>query len=338
MPAPGETSATNEEKELPQKPGDTTIRKTNVTRPTITVFEPAAEKKNGTAVVICPGGGYNILAFNKEGTEVAQWLNSIGVTGVVLKYRVPTIPSDPKHLRPLQDAQRTVSLVRQSAGSRGLDPAHIGILGFSAGGHLAASLSTNYDRAPIRPATRWIKSLAVPDFTLLVYPAYLVDKENRLAPEIKVNAQTPRAFLVHTEDDGRRRSRPACFITSRCAMPRSRSKCTCIPTVDTATGCARRSLPCRPGPSEPSNGCVRRGCWPRSRSSLCRLWGCSSINASGGRPVAAARLAAAWAVVERVEMRSATLDEFVARVNTRRMSTSPAWNCFSRRSSSPGKV
>ena len=109
-------------------------RLTNVSRPTITVYRPDKDKDTQTAVVICPGGGYSILATNLEGEEVAAWLNSAGVTGIVLKYRVPARKDQPKHLVPLQDAQRAVSLVRSHAQQWGIRPDRIGILGFSAGG------------------------------------------------------------------------------------------------------------------------------------------------------------------------------------------------------------
>src|SRR5205823_2526011 len=127
--------------------GDKPVKRlTNVSKPTTTVFRPAKEKDTGASVVIAPGGGYNILAWDLEGEEVAAWLNSIGVTGIVLKYRVPRRPGDAKDkppVGPLQDAQRALSLVRSKAGDLGLDPKRIGILGFSAGGHLAAATSTN---------------------------------------------------------------------------------------------------------------------------------------------------------------------------------------------------
>ena len=113
---------------------------TNVSRPTITIYRPAKDKDTGTAMLICPGGGYWNLYWQLEGEEVAAWLNSLGVTGIILKYRVPRRPDEPKGepaRRPLQDAQRAVSLVRSKAEEWGIDPQRIGMVGFSAGGHLA---------------------------------------------------------------------------------------------------------------------------------------------------------------------------------------------------------
>src|SRR5262245_34508380 len=120
-----------------EKPG--VLRLTNVSKPTLTVYQPAKEKQNGAAVIVCPGGGYNILAWDLEGTEVAEWLNSIGVTAFVLKYRVPKRENMPNNEGPLMDGQRSVSLVRSKASDLGLDPRRIGMLGFSAGGHLTAA-------------------------------------------------------------------------------------------------------------------------------------------------------------------------------------------------------
>jgi acetyl esterase/lipase len=178
------------------------MRLGNVTKPTITVFKPAPEKDTGAAIVVCPGGGYNILAYNLEGTEVCAWLNSIGVTGVLLKYRVPGRLTE-EYKAPLQDAQRALGLVRFHAKEWNLDTKRIGILGFSAGGHLSAALSTNYQTRTYTAIDDADKENCRPDFTVLVYPAYLTNKElNALAPEIKVDAQTPPAFLVQTEDDG----------------------------------------------------------------------------------------------------------------------------------------
>ncbi|MBS0208299.1 MAG: alpha/beta hydrolase [Planctomycetes bacterium] len=200
---PGEKGDVGDEHEQPLKPNDNTIRVANVTRPTLTIFRPAKDKDTGATVIICPGGGYNILAFNKEGTEVAEWLNSIGVTGMVLKYRVPARKGLERHAAPLQDAQRAIGLVRQRASEWGLDPNRIGILGFSAGGHLAAAASNNYDQRTYPTVDAADVVNCRPDFSLLIYPAYLVNKENNaLAPEMKITANTPKTFIVMTEDDG----------------------------------------------------------------------------------------------------------------------------------------
>jgi acetyl esterase/lipase len=202
--APGETGEIGPEAEQPGKPGDNTIRLGNVSKPTLEVFLPPREKNTGAAVVICPGGGYNILAYNKEGTEVARWLNSIGVAGIVLKYRVPARKGRPRHEAPLQDAQRALGIVRNRARQWGIDPARVGILGFSAGGHLAATLSNQYENRTYPRVDEADDVSCRPDFTLLIYPAYLVPRkgDDSLAPEVKVTPNTPPTFLAQTEDDG----------------------------------------------------------------------------------------------------------------------------------------
>ena len=199
---PGETQDSGETT-LPQKPGDTTIRVTDVFAPAIEIYKPAADKDARTAVIICPGGGYNVLAWNKEGTEVAEWFNSIGVTGVVLKYRVPGRKGLPKYAAALQDAQRALGMVRHRASELGIGPDRIGILGFSAGGHLAAALSNNFESRSYEPIDAADQVSCRPDFSLLIYPAYLVkDKTTELSPELTITPKTPRTFLMMTEDDG----------------------------------------------------------------------------------------------------------------------------------------
>ena len=175
----------------------------NVTKPTLTVYKPDLAKDTGASVVICPGGGYQILAWDLEGTEVAAWLNSVGVTGVVLKYRVPRRKDRDKHVAPLQDAQRSVSLVRHHAKEWGLDPKRIGILGFSAGGHLSAAALTNYDNRHYKSVDEIDKVSCRPNFGVLIYPAYLVDEEtkSKLSPELKITKNTPPVFFAHAADD-----------------------------------------------------------------------------------------------------------------------------------------
>jgi acetyl esterase/lipase len=177
------------------------IRLADVTNSTIKVFTP--KNANGTAVIVCPGGGYGILAMDLEGTEICTWLNSIGVTAVLLKYRVPAPPGKLRYELPLQDAQRTVGLVRSNAAKWGIKTDHIGIMGFSAGGHLSALVSNTYDKRTYAPVDEADKVSCRPDFTILVYPAYLADdkQETRLAPEINVTGNTPPAFIFQTEDD-----------------------------------------------------------------------------------------------------------------------------------------
>jgi acetyl esterase/lipase len=184
--------------------GQRVIRLGNVSKPTITLYRPAKEKDTGTAVVVCPGGGYSILAMDLEGTEICEWFNSIGVTGVLLKYRVPTRPGDDQHIAPLQDAQRALGLVRFHAKEWDLNPKRIGVLGFSAGGHLTAYLSTHFDKRAYQPVDDADEVSCRPDFSMPIYPAYLVLKEheNKLSPGMNVTANTPPTFLIQAEDDG----------------------------------------------------------------------------------------------------------------------------------------
>lgn len=199
--APGETGKIGEEGFEPDKPGSKPVKRLGkVSKPTLTVFKPAKDKDTGAAVVICPGGGYSILAWDLEGLEVAHWLNSVGVTGIVLKYRVPRREGRPKHEAPLQDAQRALSLARSHAKDWSIDPARIGILGFSAGGHLAATTATNFDKRAYEPVDDADKLSCRPDFAVLVYPAYLVEKE-QMSPEVRVTAETPPVFFAHAADD-----------------------------------------------------------------------------------------------------------------------------------------
>jgi acetyl esterase/lipase len=183
--------------------GHLVIRLGNVSNPTITIYHPPKKKVNGTAVIVCPGGGYSILAMDLEGTEICKWLNSIGVTGVLLKYRVPTRQGDDKHILPLQDAQRAFSLVRKHANEWNLDPKRVGVLGFSAGGHLAAHLCNQFDKRAYEPVDSADQVSCRPDFSMLIYPAYLIlkDQDNKLTPELKVTINTPPTFLIQTEDD-----------------------------------------------------------------------------------------------------------------------------------------
>ncbi len=194
---PAETLSTHKHR------GEFIQKYNNVTKPTLTIYKPNLAEDTGTSVVICPGGGYQILAWDLEGTEVAAWLNSIGVTGVVLKYRVPRRKDLIKHEAPLQDAQRSVSLVRYYAKEWGLDSKRIGILGFSAGGHLSAAALTNYENRHYKPVDEIDKLSCRPDFGVLIYPAYLVDDEtkSRLSSELRITKNTPPVFLAHAADD-----------------------------------------------------------------------------------------------------------------------------------------
>jgi acetyl esterase/lipase len=174
---------------------------TDVTKPTLTIYRPAKEADTGTAVLICPGGGYWDLYWQLEGEEVAAWLNSIGVTGIILKYRVPRRPDEPKGepaRRPLQDAQRAVSLMRSKAGEWKLHPQRIGIVGFSAGGHLAIATATGFEKRTYEPRDDVDNISCRPDFAIAVYPGYLKPKDkDELAPGLHVPPGTPPIFLAH---------------------------------------------------------------------------------------------------------------------------------------------
>jgi acetyl esterase/lipase len=178
---------------------------TDVTKPTLTIYRPMKDKDTGTAMLICPGGGYWDLYWQLEGEEVAAWLNSNGVTGIILKYRVPRRPDEPKGepaRRPLQDAQRAVSLVRSQASELGLNPQRIGIVGFSAGGHLALATATSFAKRTYEPCDGVDRISCRPDFAIAVYSGYLkVKDKDELAPGLQVPAGTPPVFLAHGGED-----------------------------------------------------------------------------------------------------------------------------------------
>jgi acetyl esterase/lipase len=205
--APGEKGDIGEERDM-TKPtdgnpgGKPVIRIGNVSKPTITIYSPAPDKDTGAAVVVCPGGGYNILALDLEGTEVCEWLNSVGVTGVLLKYRVPARKEMERYAAPLQDAQRALGLVRFHAADWHIDPKRVGILGFSAGGHLSAAASTHFDKRTYDAVDEADQANCRPDFAVIIYPGYLVRyPDTNVSPELTVTANTPPTFLVQTEDD-----------------------------------------------------------------------------------------------------------------------------------------
>ena len=174
---------------------------TDVTHPTITIHRPAKEKDTGTALLICPGGGYWDLYWQLEGEEVADWANSLGMTGIILKYRVPRRPGEPERepaRRPLQDAQRAVSLIRSHATEWGIHPQRIGIVGFSAGGHLAIATATSFDQRSYASVDAVDQFSSRPDFAISVYPGYLRDHDkSELAARIRIPTNTPPVFLVH---------------------------------------------------------------------------------------------------------------------------------------------
>jgi acetyl esterase/lipase len=206
--APGERGDIGEEHDT-TKPtekliaGKPVIRLGNVSKPTITLHRPPPDKDTGAAILVCPGGGYHILAMDLEGTEVCDWLNSIGVTGVLLKYRVPKRAGPEKSLAALQDGQRAFGMLRHRAKEWGLDPKRLGVLGFSAGAHLSAVLSSGSGERAYPAVDEADQASYRPDFTILIYPAYLTVKENgdKIAPDVQVTTNTPPTFLAAAEDD-----------------------------------------------------------------------------------------------------------------------------------------
>jgi acetyl esterase/lipase len=185
----------------------------NVSVPTMTVYSPTA-KNTGAAVVVFPGGGFEVLAIDLEGTEVCDWLTAKGITCVLLKYRVPSAPYDwhcdcrPDGLatstQSLEDAQRAMGLVRLHAAQWHIDPHKIGVMGFSAGGYLVAEMSTRYQTRLYAPIDDADKQSARPDFAVLVYPGHLApDKfySNTLNKNVPVTPDTPPTFLIQAEDD-----------------------------------------------------------------------------------------------------------------------------------------
>lgn len=182
--------------------GKAVIRLTNVSSPTIALYSPAG-KSSGAAIVVFPGGSYRILAIDLEGTEVCDWLTSSGITCVLLKYRVPDSGPYPKSSAALQDAQRAVGMVRAHAEEWHIDPHRVGVLGFSAGAHLAAALSTHFEHRLYDPIDAADQLSCRPDFAVIVYPGYLALAEQDFAPnpDVSVTRETPASFIVQAEDD-----------------------------------------------------------------------------------------------------------------------------------------
>lgn len=262
---PGETGSIGLEQDM-TKPSDgfvggrRVIRLGSVSRPTITLYRPNKAIDSGAAVLIAPGGGYQILAWDLEGTEIAEWLTSVGVTGIVLKYRVPRRPGDPADkppVGPLQDAQRAMSLVRSRAQEWGIDPHRIGMLGFSAGGNLTVRTATLTDRAYAAvDATDRVSSR--PDFMILVYPAYLAFGEG-LANWLHVTKTPPQRSLSTPETTPPPLRRAVSGRISRSRRPAYPRNCTSTRPGATATGCARRTIWSPPGPRAASTGSAARG-------------------------------------------------------------------------------
>jgi acetyl esterase/lipase len=202
--APGEQGAIEAEK-IDRSTRDPNVieRVTNVSEPTLTVYPAPSDKGNGVSVIIAPGGAYRFLSWSLEGEEIARWFNRSGITAFVLKYRVPTRAHDPGNRLALMDAQRSVGLVRSRAKDWGLNPAKVGFLGFSAGGHLGANLETNADTRAYDAVDEADKTSCRPDWVALIYPGALLDRQDpaKIAPELKVSGQTPPTFIAVASDD-----------------------------------------------------------------------------------------------------------------------------------------
>jgi len=207
-PPPGETKTLPPEADQTKDTdrliaGRRIIKLGNVSTPQLAVYRPARDKDTGAAVVICPGGGFNILAYDLEGTEVAAWLNALGVTGIVLKYRVPARDPQQRWLAAVQDAQRATSLVRSRAAEWKLDPSRIGLLGFSAGGVTAAYTALADGKRHYDPLDAVDQVSSRPDFALLIYTGGFVERgKTEFSPGIVVPKNTPPMFFVHAFDDG----------------------------------------------------------------------------------------------------------------------------------------
>lgn len=179
-------------------------RISDIIRPTLTFYPADSAKRTGAAVLVFPGGGYQYLAVDIEGSDICQWLSSNGVACGVVKYRVPQVRSAGPPLQPLQDAQRAIRVLRSRAQKFNIDVAKIGVMGFSAGGHVAARLSKHYAENTYQPSDGIDKVAARPDFALLIYPAYLVTDSSprKVTADVEPTRETPPTFLVQTDDDG----------------------------------------------------------------------------------------------------------------------------------------
>lgn len=205
--APGGTAGIGEEHDTTDEKGrmvagGRVMRIGQISVPTMTLYKPA-NGGNGTTVVVFPGGGYQILAYDLEGTEVCEWLNKLAVTCALVKYRVPAPKPRERYAPALEDAQRAIGLLRAHALEWGIKPDRIGVLGFSAGGHLSASVSTHFDKRVYEPVDAADKQNTRPDFAVIVYPGYLADKANgdRIMPDLVVSPQTPPTILIQATDD-----------------------------------------------------------------------------------------------------------------------------------------
>ncbi|HMM16594.1 alpha/beta hydrolase [Petrimonas sulfuriphila] len=203
--APGETTKMKQKDDLSgnKVAGCPVLRISDVSEPTLTFFPAPADNNSGATIIVNPGGGYNILAYNLEGTEICKRFNSHGVNCVLVKYRVPRREGLEKHQAPLQDLQRAIAYTRSHAGEWKIDPNRIGVMGFSAGAHLAAMASNSYAERTYPQVDNFDNASLRPDFCVLIYPAYLDGENFSISPELKVTEKTPPTFIVQTQDDHR---------------------------------------------------------------------------------------------------------------------------------------
>ena len=205
-PADDDPATIGEEAWLDPRPGDK-WRKwlTNVTRPTLTIFRPPPDKDTGAAALVCPGGGYHAMMWDLEGEEPAAWLASLGITGILLKYRCPRRPGEDLTVPapgPLKDAQRAVSLVRSKAARWGIDPQRIGMVGFSAGAHLVGATATNFDYRSYDPIDDVDHVSCRPDFAILAYCGYVYPAaKKQLSPTVRIVPGVPPMFFAQGSED-----------------------------------------------------------------------------------------------------------------------------------------
>ena len=201
--APGETLKMIEKEDMTgnKTAGCPVSRISNVSEPTITFYPAPIDNNSGATIIVNPGGGYNILAYNLEGTEICKRFNSFGINCVLVKYRVPRREGLSKHAAPLQDLQRAIAYTRSHASQWHINENKIGVMGFSAGAHLAAMASNSFQQLTYPAMDESDKVNIRPDFCMLIYPAYLDGENFGLAPEVIVSSKTPPTFLVQAQDD-----------------------------------------------------------------------------------------------------------------------------------------
>jgi len=245
----------------------------NVSQPTMTVYSPKGINA-GVAVVVFPGGGYNALAIDLEGTEICDWLNSKGITAVLLKYRVPTKPKVGRYAespQALEDAQRTLGLVRFHAAEWHINPYKIGVIGFSAGGHMVAATSTRFDKRLYPAIDAADKVSCRPDFALAFYPGHLSpfhpddpdswthENQLELNPNVRVTSNTPPTFLLQAQNDPVDDVRNSMAYSLALRNAKVPVELHCMRRADTALGCGARGFRLQNGPSWWRSGWAQSG-------------------------------------------------------------------------------